>query len=72
MEYQFNKDYFKNILNIINSDVVSNSVYPSPENILETFKYFDLDDVKVVFIFQDPYIGEEIINDRIIPQAMGY
>ena len=37
----------------------------------ETFKYFDLDETKLVFLGQDPYINSFNINGNDIPQAMG-
>jgi len=46
-------------------------IFPNRENILETFKYFDLQDTKVVFLGQDPYINSVIENDIEIPQATG-
>ena len=46
-------------------------IFPNRENILETFKYFDLQDTKVVFLGQDPYINSIIENDIEIPQATG-
>ena len=46
-------------------------IYPNKENILETFKYFDLKDIKLVFLGQDPYINSEIINEVDTPQATG-
>lgn len=46
-------------------------IYPNKENILETFKYFDLDEVKLVFLGQDPYINSQIIDDIDTPQATG-
>ena len=46
-------------------------IFPNRENILETFKYFDLQDTKVVFLGQDPYINSILENDIEIPQATG-
>ena len=46
-------------------------IFPNKENILETFKYFDLQDTKVVFLGQDPYINSIIENGIEIPQATG-
>ena len=34
-------------------------------------KHFELNDLKVVLLGQDPYIRYELHNDKIIPQAMG-
>ena len=49
----------------------SKVIFPNTENIFETFKYFNLDNLKLVFLGQDPYIGEEIHNKVKIPQAQG-
>jgi uracil-DNA glycosylase len=46
-------------------------IFPNRENILETFKYFDLEDTKIVFLGQDPYINSIYDNDIEIPQATG-
>jgi len=46
-------------------------IFPNKENILEAFKYFDLQDTKLVFLGQDPYINSIIENDIEIPQATG-
>ena len=46
-------------------------IFPNRENILEAFKYFDLQDTKLVFLGQDPYINSIIENDIEIPQATG-
>jgi len=46
-------------------------VYPKLCNIWETFKYFEVKETKVVLLGQDPYIKEEIHNNKEIPQAVG-
>ena len=46
-------------------------VFPKKENLLETFKYFDLNETKLVFLGQDPYINSFTINGLDTPQAMG-
>lgn len=48
-----------------------NKIYPNYNNIFETFKYFDLEDTKVVIIGQDCYINQITKNTIIIPQATG-
>ena len=47
------------------------NIYPNYNNIFETFKYFDVDETKVVIIGQDCYINSVKKNDIIIPQANG-
>jgi uracil-DNA glycosylase len=71
MEKEFEKNYFQEILNKVNIDAENKIIYPPSKKLLQTFKYFNLEDLKVVFIFQDPYIGQEVINGETIPQAMG-
>jgi len=46
-------------------------ILPRPDNILETFKYFDITETKLVLLGQDPYINLESFNGILIPQAMG-
>ena len=46
-------------------------IYPKLENIWDTFKYFDVEETKVVLLGQDPYIREEIHDGKEIPQAVG-
>jgi uracil-DNA glycosylase len=46
-------------------------IYPRLSNVWETFKYFDVKDTKVVLLGQDPYIREELHNNKEIPQAVG-
>ena len=52
-------------------NLTKNKIFPNKENILQTFKYFDLQETKLVFLGQDPYIGSKIENGIEIPQATG-
>lgn len=56
-----------NILNLYKNK----TIFPKINNIFETFKYFELEETKLVFIGQDPYINFKIIDNQIIPQATG-
>lgn len=47
-------------------------IYPNTENIFETFKYFDLNELKVVILGQDCYINSLLKDDIIYPQATGF
>lgn len=49
----------------------SKMIYPKTENILETFKHFDINETKLVFIGQDPYINFQLIDGKEVQQAMG-
>lgn len=44
---------------------------PKAESILNAFKYFDLNETKLVLLGQDPYINTEIVSGEEISQAMG-
>jgi len=57
----------KDILNLYKNKIV----FPKINNIFETFKYFELEETKLVFIGQDPYINFKMIDNKIIPQATG-
>jgi uracil-DNA glycosylase len=46
-------------------------IYPKPDCLFRTFSYMSLDEVRVVFIGQDPYFNHEILDNKKIPQAMG-
>ena len=67
------KDIFKkyNLNEKLENLYCENIVFPEENKILETFKYFDLDETKLVFLGQDPYINSFNINGNDIPQAMG-
>lgn len=60
-----------NVLEKVERKYSKYEVYPLKHNLLETFKYFDLDETKLVFLGQDPYINSFEINGLNIPQAMG-
>ncbi len=46
-------------------------VYPEPKDVLNAFKFFKLEDTKVVLLGQDPYHGFEMFGKNKVPQAMG-
>ena len=46
-------------------------LYPKPNYLFKAFNMCPLDEIKVVFIGQDPYFNHEIYNDKIVPQAYG-
>lgn len=64
----FNKYDILNQLEILYDNKI---IYPNKENILEAFKYFEIDDTKLVILGQDPYINSKIIDNVNVPQAMG-
>ena len=48
-----------------------NIIYPKFENIFEAFKYFEIYELKLVLLGQDPYISQEMNNGKCIIQATG-
>src|SRR5690606_34418426 len=51
------KEYFKNILNIIDQEKLHFNIFPKEEDIFNAFKFTDYDNVKCVILGQDPYHG---------------
>ena len=59
LENEFSKEYFKDIEKTINKDKSEwITIFPKEENIFNAFLKTDLDDLKVVILWQDPYHGE--------------
>lgn len=52
---EFNKDYFIDLKEKINKLYKTKTIYPKYEDIFNAFKYFDIKDLKVVILGQDPY-----------------
>ena len=69
------KSWKKILQTYIKNDILSlyknKNTFPKINNIFETFKYFELEETKLVFLGQDPYINFKIINNEIVPQATG-
>ena len=55
LEDEFEKDYFKELLNKVDDEYTNYTVYPARGKIFSAFKHCDLNDVKVVILGQDPY-----------------
>lgn len=47
------------------------NIYPKPKDLFAAFTLTPLDTLKVIILGQDPYHGSAIINNELIPQAMG-
>jgi uracil-DNA glycosylase len=66
------EDFYKKIISKIKEWKQNKTkIYPNLCDIWETFKYFDVEETKVVLLGQDPYIREEIHNKKEVPQAVG-
>ena len=46
-------------------------LYPKPNYIFKAFCMTPLEEIKVVFIGQDPYLNNEMYKDKVCPQAHG-
>ncbi len=58
LEDEFEKDYFKSLLEKVDEEYQKHTVYPPRGKIFSAFKHCDLKDVKVVILGQDPYHEE--------------
>lgn len=55
LKEEFEKDYFKKIMEFVDAEYASKTVYPPYDDIFNAFKLTPFSDVKVVIIGQDPY-----------------
>lgn len=55
LEDEFEKEYFKSMLERVDEEYEKYTVYPPKNKIFSAFKHCDIDDVKVVILGQDPY-----------------
>jgi uracil-DNA glycosylase len=72
-------DYFKDIENAIAEQRASGvEIYPKDSDILNAFSYFDVDEIKVVILGQDPYHGPDqaqglafsVNDDQKVPPSL--
>lgn len=57
LKEEYQKDYFKRIVNKIRSEYQNKTIFPQADDVFKAFKLTDYDDVKVVILGQDPYHG---------------
>ena len=57
LQPEFEKDYFKNLIQFVKSEYTTHTVYPPGSQIFNAFDKCPLEQVKVVIIGQDPYHG---------------
>ena len=58
LDSEYQKDYFKKLINYIDDEYLNETIYPSKENLFNAFNLTDYNNVKVVILGQDPYHGE--------------
>jgi uracil-DNA glycosylase len=72
IEKEMEKEYFDNIINKIKKDQgCKKLIFPFPDKVFETLKYTRKSNLKCVIIGQDPYINYQVIENKVVPQAMG-
>jgi uracil-DNA glycosylase len=54
---EFEKEYFKNLVNFVKEEYATQTIYPLGKNIFNAFEKCSFEDTKVVIIGQDPYHG---------------
>lgn len=59
---EFDKPYFKNLVEFIRAEYASEVIYPKGANIFRAFDKCPFESLKVVIIGQDPYHGEGQAN----------
>ncbi|WP_339661586.1 uracil-DNA glycosylase [uncultured Polaribacter sp.] len=62
LQTQFEKPYFKELINFVTSEYENHTCYPQEHDIFAAFDFCAFDDLKVVIIGQDPYHGENQAN----------
>ncbi|XQP55225.1 MAG: uracil-DNA glycosylase [Mycoplasmoidaceae bacterium] len=55
IQKEINKDYFLKLIKFINNEGNSHEIYPEPERLFACFRFFDVEETKVVIVGQDPY-----------------
>lgn len=55
LEDEFEKDYFLRVMDFVDSEYETKTIYPSYDEIFNAFKFTPLSNVKVVILGQDPY-----------------
>jgi len=59
---EFEKEYFKDLIDFVKSEYKTQTIYPPVEKIFTAFDFCSVDNLKVVIIGQDPYHGENQAN----------
>ena len=59
---QFDSEYFDKLREFLRAEYAAHTVYPPKKDILAAFAHTPYENVKVVIIGQDPYIGERQAN----------
>ncbi|CAM1349278.1 uracil-DNA glycosylase [Tenacibaculum crassostreae] len=57
LQTEFEKSYFKNLVDFVKNEYATHTCYPKGTDIFAAFDYCSFDDLKVVILGQDPYHG---------------
>lgn len=57
LQEEFEKDYFKSLVNFVKEEYTTQTIYPEGKDIFKAFEKCAFEDVKVVLLGQDPYHG---------------
>ena len=57
LQEEFNKSYFLKLVPFLESEMISNQIFPPKQEVFQSFKLCPYNEVKVVIIGQDPYHG---------------
>lgn len=57
LEEEYNKDYFKKLIEFIDKEYSEKTIYPKKYEIFNAFRHTSYKDTKVVILGQDPYHG---------------
>ena len=62
LKNEIQKEYFNNILNFLDEEYKTKTIFPPKENIFNALKYTRYKDCKVLILGQDPYHGKGQAN----------
>ena len=62
LQNEFNKPYFKNLVDFVKEEYANHECYPSGKQIFNAFEHCNFDDLKIVILGQDPYHGKGQAN----------
>ena len=68
---EFNKAYYKLLLEFLTDEYQNKMIFPSKDNVFEALNSTSFNDVKVVILGQDPYHSYEEYEGEILPHAHG-
>lgn len=65
LKEEIEKEYFSTLMNKVDNDYKTKTIYPSRENLFKAFKYTPYSEIKVVIIGQDPYHKKDYANGLV-------